>query len=88
MTTERISVRFHITVQRLGSENPAAESPEWVAKIGQGIVAEFLNDKVIWDHKIYRNRPRLAENEDPVRVFRRWARQFYPSQLGAVPTAT
>ena len=70
------------------SENPAAESPEWVAKIGQGIVAEFLNDKVIWDHKIYRNRPRLAENEDPVRVFRRWARQFYPSQLGAVPTAT
>jgi 3-ketosteroid 9alpha-monooxygenase subunit A len=85
---EHISVRFHITVKRLGSDNPAGQSPEWVAKIGQGIVDEFLNDKVIWDHKIYRNRPRLAENEDPVRVFRRWARQFYPSQLGAVPAAT
>jgi len=75
-----IRVRFHITVKRLSSDNPGAESPEWVAKIGAGIVAEFMNDKVIWDHKVYRNRPRLAENEGPVHEFRRWARQFYASQ--------
>ena len=81
--TERIRVRFHITVQRLSSQNPAAESPEWVARIGQGIIAEFMQDKTIWDHKIYRNQPRLAENEGPVREFRRWARQFYPSQAAA-----
>jgi 3-Ketosteroid 9alpha-hydroxylase C-terminal domain len=43
------------------------------ARIGAGIVAEIMNDKVIWDHKVYRNRPRLAENEGPVREFRRWA---------------
>jgi 3-ketosteroid 9alpha-monooxygenase subunit A len=77
---ERIRVRFHITVKRLSSENPGAESPEWVARIGAGIVDEFRNDKVIWDHKIYRNRPRLAESEGPVREFRLWARQFYASQ--------
>jgi nitrite reductase/ring-hydroxylating ferredoxin subunit len=77
---DRIRVRFYITVKRLSSRNPAAESPEWVARIGEGIVAEFMNDKVIWDHKIYRNRPRLAENEGPVREFRRWARQFYACQ--------
>jgi hypothetical protein len=85
---QHIAVRFHITVQRLGSNNPAAESPEWVAKIGQGIVAEFRHDKAIWDHKIYRGSPRLAENEEPVREFRRWARQFYPSRAGLAPTAT
>jgi hypothetical protein len=33
---ERIRVRFHITVKRLSSENPAAESPEWVARIRPG----------------------------------------------------
>lgn len=84
---EHVRVWFHITVQRLGSSNPAAESPEWVAKIGQGIVAEFRQDKVIWDHKIYRPAPRLAENESPVHEFRRWARQFYPSQSGVAVAA-
>jgi len=85
---ERISVRFHITVQRLSSDDAAAESPEWVARIGDGLVEEFRNDKLIWDNKIYQPRPRLAENETPVHEFRRWARQFYPSQAGATLAAT
>jgi nitrite reductase/ring-hydroxylating ferredoxin subunit len=84
---ERIRVHFHITVKRLSSQDPGEESPEFVAKVGAGIVAEFRQDKVIWDHKIYRSQPRLADYEGTVREYRRWARQFYPSQAGA-PAAT
>lgn len=74
---------FHVTLRRLGKEDAPKPTPEFVARIGDGLVAEFLNDKVIWEHKIYRPRPRLAKSEEPVRELRRWAQQFYPSRLAA-----
>ncbi|GLF95004.1 Rieske 2Fe-2S domain-containing protein [Streptomyces yaizuensis] len=35
-------------------------------------------DFPIWDHKQYRQPPRLAQGDGPIGPFRRWARRFYP----------
>lgn len=75
---KRIEIRFHITCRRLNKEDGHQEPPEFVARIGEGLLVELRNDKVIWDNKIYRPSPRLAENEGPVLEYRRWAQQFYP----------
>lgn len=34
-------------------------------------------DVPIWEHKMFRARPRLSEADGPIMPFRRWAQQFY-----------
>lgn len=36
------------------------------------------DDVLIWNHKRYEPRPRLAADEQSIGVYRHWARQFYP----------
>lgn len=38
---------------------------------------QFEQDTRIWEHKVYRERPRLIEGDGPLPDLRRWARQFY-----------
>ena len=52
-----------------------------VTHLGQAHVRDFMKqierDIPIWEHKIYRSRPKLTKEEAAVAQFRRWARQFY-----------
>ena len=32
---------------------------------------------MIWEHKVYRDRPTLVAGDGPIGVFRKWAAQFY-----------
>jgi hypothetical protein len=57
--------------------------PAIVAGFFQAYEADWHLDFPIWDHKIHRARPVLAEGENDVARFRRWYAQFY-SQPPAV----
>lgn len=39
---------------------------------------EVNQDLAIWEHKIFRDPPRLAKGDGPIVPYRRWAKQFYP----------
>jgi hypothetical protein len=49
--------------------------------VGEAFVKEvsrqLLEDKPIWEHKTYIDRPALADTDGPFAAFRRWASQFY-----------
>lgn len=51
------------------------------SRYGQGLMREFsrqiTGDIPIWEHKIYRDRPKLTMGEGVIVEFRRWADQFY-----------
>ncbi len=39
---------------------------------------EVSQDRAVWEHKIFRDPPRLAKGDGPIVPYRRWAKQFYP----------
>ena len=51
------------------------------SRVGDALVADLkkqmIEDMVIWDHKVYLERPALIDVDGPVAKFRRWAEQFY-----------
>ena len=51
---------------------------------------EVEEDIPIWSQKVYREAPALAPGDEPVAVYRRWVRQFYPPPRdagdGSAPT--
>jgi 3-ketosteroid 9alpha-monooxygenase subunit A len=61
-------------VRRTGDE-------EQTSRVGEALVADLkrqmLEDMVIWEHKIYLDRPALIDADGPVTKFRHWAEQFY-----------
>jgi len=56
---------------------------QYIANLRSG----FEDDKMIWEHKIYRERPQLAESEGAIAQLRRWYRQFYEPATTAAPAA-
>jgi phenylpropionate dioxygenase-like ring-hydroxylating dioxygenase large terminal subunit len=52
-----------------------------IDRIGQAFYAEvnrqLTDDILIWENKIYRERPQLCDGDGPIARFRRWAVQFY-----------
>jgi phenylpropionate dioxygenase-like ring-hydroxylating dioxygenase large terminal subunit len=59
------------------------------SRYGRGLMREFerqiTQDIPIWEHKMYREHPRLAMGEGPIVDFRRWTEQFYePAPVAAV----
>jgi hypothetical protein len=42
----------------------------------QEIIGQIDADAPIWEHKLYRPRPKLADGDGPVIEYRRWAAQF------------
>lgn len=45
--------------------------------IHHSLVHDVDQDRVIWEHKRFLDRPALAEGDGPIGKFRLWARQFY-----------
>jgi phenylpropionate dioxygenase-like ring-hydroxylating dioxygenase large terminal subunit len=52
-------------------------SPEQHEMI-EGVFSQTDNDVPIWENKVYRDKPPLIEDDGPLPILRRWARQFYP----------
>jgi phenylpropionate dioxygenase-like ring-hydroxylating dioxygenase large terminal subunit len=51
------------------------------SRVGEAIVADLKKqmreDMVIWENKVFHERPALADTDGPVLTFRKWAAQFY-----------
>ncbi|MEE8164519.1 MAG: Rieske 2Fe-2S domain-containing protein [Myxococcota bacterium] len=47
-------------------------------KFIEDVFSQTDADVPIWENKVYRDRPPLIEDDGPLPVLRRWARQFYP----------
>jgi nitrite reductase/ring-hydroxylating ferredoxin subunit len=73
---ERTEIRGVVAVRDLGQ--PFAT--DLVAEIFyRAYVSDFALDFPIWENKAYHDRPILSSADGPFMLYRRWARQFYPS---------
>ena len=54
----------------------------------RSFASDVSQDFEIWQHKIYVDPPILAAGDGPIGPYRRWARQFYPTQPGAADVRT
>ena len=59
--------------------------PEGKSELGEAtrasvemVFAQTEFDVPIWENKVYREKPPLVEEDGPLPLLRRWARQFYP----------
>jgi nitrite reductase/ring-hydroxylating ferredoxin subunit len=78
---ESVRIWFNITAKRNDRELTPEETPAFLEHAGTNVISEFKKDALIWERKVYRAAPRLADNETSVVEFRRWAQQFYPAQV-------
>lgn len=81
MITVNCPIETELTEQvfQVYYKNP--EKDPKIDRIGQAFYAEvnrqLTDDIVIWENKIYRERPQLCDGDGPIARFRRWASQFY-----------
>lgn len=63
----------------------AAMALSWLLAqtLGRSMRLDLNDDNPIWSHKVYVDRPRLAEGDGPIQRYRQWARQFYTWPVGA-----
>jgi phenylpropionate dioxygenase-like ring-hydroxylating dioxygenase large terminal subunit len=71
---DRCEMRFTFTVRRFADDRATTSVGE--AAINE-ISRQLLEDKPIWEHKAYIDRPALADTDGPFLQFRQWASQFY-----------
>ena len=71
---DRCEMRFTFTVRRFADER--ATTAVGMAAIEE-ISRQLLQDKPIWEHKVFVEHPALADTDGPFLQFRRWASQFY-----------
>jgi hypothetical protein len=72
--TDRCEMRFTFKVRRFADDRATRSVGE--AAINE-ISRQLLEDKPIWEHKVYVERPALADTDGPFMQFRQWAAQFY-----------
>lgn len=74
---EYVDLRFTFTVRRLPDEAATA----FVAQTFiEDACRQVEQDIQVWEHKKFLARPLLCEGDGPIGLFRKWARQFYPTQ--------
>ena len=71
---DRCEMRFTFCVRRFADD--AVTSSVGEAFVNE-VSRQLLEDKPIWEHKRYIDRPALADTDGPFTAFRRWAAQFY-----------
>lgn len=76
--TDRCEMRFTFTVRSFADERTTQSVGE--AAINE-ISRQLLQDKPIWEHKVFVERPALADTDGPFLQFRQWAAQFYAEPL-------
>lgn len=68
---ERVDIRVSYLFHESGEPSDAARG------FLDMMDGQFEQDTRIWEHKVYRERPRLIEGDGPLPDLRRWAQQFY-----------
>lgn len=75
-----VDIRFGVSL-RVGSDPERAHtqllSRMLTSALGPALKHDLWQDFPIWEHKVFLERPRLAEGDGPIPAFRRWAQQFY-----------
>mgnify|MGYP001942522779 CR=1 FL=1 len=69
----KVRHRFHF---RMKNMNPLINKIMLIIMAKQ-IEHDFLGDLPIWEHKIYREHPKLCKNEGGIMKMRKWFKQFY-----------
>lgn len=72
--TDRCEMRFTFKVCRFADDRATRSVGE--AAINE-ISRQLLEDKPIWEHEVFVERPALADTDGPFMQFRQWAGQFY-----------
>lgn len=78
--TERVAVHAYSAMRRKGLLSLPLL---WFAMREVGNTID--QDVPIWEHKLYRARPRLSEADGPIMQFRKWAKQFYAATDAVAP---
>jgi phenylpropionate dioxygenase-like ring-hydroxylating dioxygenase large terminal subunit len=78
----RVAFRFGVALRVGGSDRSVARARlllSWLLTHGLGPAFrhDLRQDFPIWEHKVYVERPRLAQGDGPIAAYRRWAAQFY-----------
>ncbi len=58
------------------------------AAIIKDICRQIEEDSIIWERKIYREKPMLCDGDGPIAKFRKWYSQFYAESLHAEEAAS
>ncbi|MGW3634624.1 Rieske 2Fe-2S domain-containing protein [Streptomyces sp. NPDC005122] len=66
-----------IPVSRAAQRAAAAVSWALTRTLGPSLRKDLKADHPVWSHKAYVDRPRLADGDGPIGLYRRWAAQFY-----------
>jgi len=75
---ESCEIRFTFSVKKFGGRSIT----DGVGKAFVKEIARQLEQDIpIWENKVYLNKPILCDGDGPINVFRKWAKQFYPSDF-------
>ncbi len=81
-----VDIRFGVSL-RVGDDpdSPRTQvlSHMLTRALGPALKHDLWQDFPVWQHKVYVERPRLAEGDGPIPAFRRWAQQFYSEPAAA-----
>lgn len=75
---EHLDLRFAVMLEKKG---PKTES--FATFYVDNLRLGFHEDIAIWEHKVYREVPRLVDGDGPIGKLRRWYSQFYRPAEGA-----
>ena len=70
---DHVHVRFAF-IQRKEDE---AERAGLARALKRDICRQMSEDKIIWEHKTFRQKPALCDGDGPIAKFRKWYGQFY-----------
>jgi len=72
VTKDKLDLRFAVSLEKKG---PKTE--QFAQLYVDNLTLGFHQDIAIWEHKVFREAPRLADNDGPLGRLRQWYRQFY-----------
>ena len=72
-----LHLRFGVMLKRAGNDERMAKIADMYVK---NLQVGFGEDVQIWEHKVYRPQPMLADGDGAIGKLRRWYRQFYEDQ--------
>jgi len=67
----------HLRIAATQTEESLAPTSEMFGQL----VDEVDQDLLMWRHKIYVPHPAVAKGDGPIGLYRRWAKQFYPTDV-------
>ena len=93
--TGHVDLRIALSLRRLGAKKslhplavlaPRAVLEAVLERVAMSAyAADVRQDFAIWNNKTYVERPALADGDGPIALYRKWAKQFYPSsEAGAL----